>query len=150
MEIRPFAEEDRYEVATLIRQVLEEHGLLNDPGSLTSDIAKLTRRYETEGAGFWVLLADGKVIGTVALKPQGEYTAEVEKMYLSSRVRGKGVGRSLLNFIEDQAKKNGFKRLFISCSKKFEKSKIFFQNAHYRLVGDTGSQTENLFEKEIT
>jgi len=149
MEIRPFVEDDRYEVATLVRQVLEEYGLLSDPGSLTSEIAKLSKRYEAGGAGFWVLLEDGKVVGTVGIRPLGEFTAEIEKLYLSTRTRGKGFGRALLNFVEDQAKKEGFRRLFISCPKKFEKSKNFFQLAQYRLVGNAESQTENLFEKEM-
>jgi len=150
LEIRPFQESDRYDVATLIREILEEHELMQDPGGLSSDLAKLSKRYEGEGAGFWVLLDDGNVIGTIALRPYGEYTAEIERFYLHPKRRGIGLGCGLMQFIEEQAKKKGYRRLFISCSKKFTNARKFLGSAEYRLVGSVESQNEeDLFEKEL-
>ena len=150
MEIRQFTESDRYNVATLIREVLEEHDLMMDPGGLSSDLAKLSKRFEGEGAGFWVLLEDNSVIATIALRPYGEYTAEIERLYLLSRKRGLGIGRGLMCFVEDQAKKKGYRRLFISCSKRFHGTREFLERMDYRLVGNVESKVEeDLFEKEL-
>jgi putative acetyltransferase len=150
LEIRPFQESDRYDVATLIREVLEEHDLMLDPGGLSSDLAKIAKRYDGDGAGFWVLLDDGNVIGTVAIRPYGEYTAEIERLYLHPKRRGIGLGWGLIEFIEDQAKKKGYRRLFISCSKKFPKAQDFLESVEYRMVGNAESKSEeDLYEKEL-
>jgi len=150
LEIRPFQESDRYDVVTLIREILEEYELVLDQGGLSSDLAKLSKRYEAEGAGFWVLIDDGNVVGTVAIRPYGEYTAEIERLYLHPKRRGIGIGWGLMEFVEEQAKKKGYRRLFISCSKKFTNAHHFLESADYRLVGSAESQSEeDLFEKEL-
>jgi N-acetylglutamate synthase-like GNAT family acetyltransferase len=70
-EVRTFTEEFRYEVASFLRDVLQEYNLLNDAGDLSSIMARISRRYSDENAGFWLLRRDNKIIGTVALRSKG-------------------------------------------------------------------------------
>jgi putative acetyltransferase len=150
LEVRPFVEGDRYAVASLHRDVLREFDLANDLGSLSGDMSKITRRYVGDTAGFWVLKYETLVIGTVGLRPHGEFTAEIERLYLKKRYRGRGIGRKLLKFIEDWAYKTGYRRLFASCPRVMEKGKSFLEHAKYRIVGNESQDVEeDLFEKEL-
>lgn len=149
-EVRTFTEEYRYEVASFLRDVLQEYKLLNDAGDLSSIMARISRRYSDENAGFWLLKRDNKIIGTVALRPHGEFTAEIERLYLKRRFRGRGIGTTLLKFVEDHAHKLGYRRLFVSCPKVMLQGNHFLEKADYRIVGNSQQESDdNLFEKEL-
>lgn len=62
----------------------------------------------------------GTVVGTAALLPMGEGGFELGKMAVSSLVQGKGIGRKLLLFIIDWAKKQGASLIYLETSRKLE------------------------------
>ena len=150
IEIRPFNEEDRYEVATLIRSILTEFNLAYNQGGLTAELAKLTRRYTEDGAVFWVLLHDSKVAGIAGIRPHGELAAQIEHFSLNKKLRGRGIGTKMLEFVEEQAYKIGYRRLFVSCPRPMETGKKFLEKLDYRMVGNEQQEAvEDLFEKEL-
>ena len=150
LEVRPFVEDDRYAVASLHREVLSEFKLMDDIGALSADMSKIARRYTGDMAGFWVLKYENTVIGTVGLRPHGEFTAEIEHLYLKRRYRGRGIGKKLLKFIEDWAYTTGYRRLFASCPRVMEKGRDFLERSNYRIVGNMNQVAEeDLYEKEL-
>lgn len=150
IEIRPFVEDDRYAVASLIREILAEYGLLQGSADLTAEMARLSKRYSEDTSAFWVLLYNNEVFGTAGIRPHGEYTAEIERLYLRRKLRGRGIGTEFLNFLEDSAYKMGYRRLFISCPRAMDKGIIFLENQDYRKVGNAEQLSEvELFEKEL-
>ena len=150
LEVRPFVEDDRYAVATLHREVLTEFNLVDDLGELSAVMSKIARRYTGDSAGFWVLKYETTVIATIGLRPHGEFTAEIEKLYLKRRFRGRGIGAKLLKFIEDWAYTSGYRRLFASCPRVMEKGRDFLERSDYRIVGNKNQVAEeDLYEKEL-
>ena len=150
LEVRPFVEGDRYAVASLHRDVLREFDFAGDLGNLSADMSKITRRYTGDAAGFWVLKYENLVVGTVGLRAHGEFTAEIERLYLKKRYRGRAIGTKLLKFIEDWAYKTGYRRLFASCPRVMAKGRNFLERANYRIVGNPNQEVkEDLFEKEL-
>ncbi len=150
LEVRPFVEDDRYAVASLHREVLQEFNLVDDLGGLGGDMSKIARRYTGDMAGFWVLKYENIVIGTVGLRPHGEFTAEIERLYLKRRFRGRGIGAKLLKFIEDWSYTSGYRRLFASCPRVMEKGTQFLERSNYRIVGNRNQVAEeDLYEKEL-
>ena len=70
-------------------------------------------RIETEFDSFWCLLAEDKVIGTVAVKRIDDDTAELKALYLSSEFRGKGFGYELLDKAVGFSRTKGYLRVVL-------------------------------------
>lgn len=150
IQVKPFTENDRYQVAALLRDVLVEHGVLENQGELSAEMARLQRRYSASDAVFWVLFHKGEVAGTIALRPQGEYTAEIENFFLKWNIRGCGIGQKLLSFVEDYAYEAGYRRLFVSCLKALPAGIEFLEKMDYRRIGNPDQESDaELFEKEL-
>lgn len=54
---------------------------------------------------------DGKMIATVFLTHDDEETARVKSVAILEEYRGYGLGRYLMDFIEDKAREKGYKRV---------------------------------------
>jgi len=70
--------------------------------------AEAIDRYE-----FFVAEEDGAVVGFGEL---GQETGEVQGLYVSSDVAGRGVGRKLLSTLEERARAHGLKSLRLTSS----------------------------------
>jgi len=150
LEVRPFVEDDRYAVALLMREVLMEYKLLDNVGELSADLAKIARRYAGDSACFWVLKSENEVIGTIGLRPHGEFTAEIDKLYLKKKFRKRGIGAKLLAFVEKKAFKIGYRRLFACCPRVMERGVAILERSNYRVVGSANLESvEDLYEKEL-
>ena len=57
----------------------------------------------------------GRIIGGVGIAEFSaiESCAEIQKLYLSDAAKGKGLGRRLLEYAEEQARQMGFERLYL-------------------------------------
>ncbi len=62
---------------------------------------------------FWCLLADDAVAGTVGLKHIDSKTAELKAMYLAGELRGRGLGRQMMNTVIEYAGKRGYKSIVL-------------------------------------
>lgn len=76
-----------------------------DPGaSVSADPDELT---PPRGAFLVVRADDGNPVGCGALKLLDPHTAEIKRMWLAPEIRGQGVGRQLLDALEDTARELG-------------------------------------------
>jgi GNAT superfamily N-acetyltransferase len=62
---------------------------------------------------FLVIHQDGIPVGCGALRLVGPDTAELKRMFVSPAARGKGLGRRLLNALEEEARALGVRRLVL-------------------------------------
>ena len=93
--IRP---EDNPGIAQVIREVSAEHGLTADKGFAVADpiLDSLYEVYSQPRAAYWVIEMDGEILGgggVSGLAGGDGKTAELQKMYISSRLRGKGLAK---------------------------------------------------------
>lgn len=81
---------------------------------------------------FWVLRLEGKVAGCGAIKCHNEEFAEVKSMRTANAFRGCGLGRILMEHIEQESRTMGIRRLSLETG-----SQDFFQPARamYRKFG---------------
>lgn len=83
--------------------------------------AEIQRRYEFSApngihpeafsgprAGFWVAMAGDMPVGSIAIKPLGEDSCELDAMYVAPEFRGAGVAQRLLDTLEAHARRHGF------------------------------------------
>ena len=115
--IRPIEEKDNEELAKLIRTVFEEfdaprsESVYSDP---TTD--RLYQYFDRPDAKYWIALWKDTIVGGCGFYPTNglpDGCCEGVKFYLSSSVRGKGIGSRLLLLAEEQAKKAGYNQLYI-------------------------------------
>lgn len=81
-----------------------------------------------------------KLVGTIALQE-----SEVAGLYVSFTKRGKGVGRQLLDYLEDYAKSCGIKELSLTSTPSAES---FYRRNGYQPVGDIVIYEEGVAFKE--
>ena len=84
-------------------------------------------------AGQIYMALDGeKRVGTCALVKMGEGEYEVAKMGVSSELRGRGIGRLLLEFILADARKIGAKRLYIESNSTLKSALHLYESVGFQ------------------
>ncbi len=104
-------------LATIIPNSLEEFKA-NKPGTVYFDNTTdhLAAVFTIKGSIYFVAELDGEIIGgggiyPTANLPQG--TCELVKLYLSSKARGKGIGKLLMEKCIAAAKEFGYKKIYL-------------------------------------
>ena len=101
MEIRSIEHRDNAAIEQIIRECLIEFGGNRDGLAWADDsMSDLYHYYNNApGRAYWIVEEDGKVLGGcgIAAFDGSEQVCELQKMYLSSGIRGKGVAGELLN-----------------------------------------------------
>lgn len=116
--IRPILPEDDARLAEIIRQNLEKKHL-NIPGTAYFDpeLAHLSRFYAAlpEKRAYFVAECGGEVLGGAGYAECSAFEdcAELQKLYLSDSAKGKGLGRRLMETVEDRARQAGYRRLYL-------------------------------------
>jgi putative acetyltransferase len=105
---------DGDKVRKLVFGVLAEYDLQPDPGGTDSDLNDIEKNYARRGGVFEVLEdGEGNLLGTVGLFPIDAETVELRKMYFDKTLRGKGFGKIALERMIEQAKRLGFRRIYL-------------------------------------
>ena len=106
-------------LAALIRRSLQAHGL-DIPGTAYFDagLEHLSDYYGAEPArrAYFVLVDDdGSLAGGIGLAecPMFQGCAELQKLYLSDQVKGRGLGYQLIERVEDAARERGYRRMYL-------------------------------------
>jgi len=114
ISIRSASNDDCGNVQKLVFSILQEYGLTPDLAETDKDIADIEAHYIERGGLFELLEnADGELLGTVGLYPMDAETVELRKMYLSPKLRGKGIGKQTLERMIGSAKELGFKKIYL-------------------------------------
>jgi putative acetyltransferase len=112
--IRNASNRDRERVVALVFSVLSEYGLPPDPVSKDSDLNDIEKNYLHSG-GVFELIEDteGNLLGTYGLYPLDKDTCELRKMYFVPHIRGRGLGRQVLERASGHARRLGFKAIVL-------------------------------------
>ncbi|WP_300000519.1 GNAT family N-acetyltransferase [uncultured Cedecea sp.] len=116
--LRRIAPHDNPAIARVIRQVSAEYGLTADKGYTVADpdLDELYQVYSKPGFAFWVVEYDGEVVGGGGVAPLAcsqPDICELQKMYFSSVVRGRGLAKKLALLAMDYAREQGFKQCYL-------------------------------------
>ncbi|MEQ5226365.1 GNAT family N-acetyltransferase [Proteus cibi] len=116
--IRAIEEKDNAGIARVIREVSAEHGLTADKGFAVADpiLDTLYEVYHQPRSAYWIVEMDGEVVGGGGVAPlaggDGK-TCELQKMYLSSKLRGKGIAKKIVLQSLEFGKEQGFSRCYL-------------------------------------
>jgi molybdate transport system substrate-binding protein len=110
--IRPAVAADVPAIRSLVRSVLDEHGLAPDPSGIDRDLDDPLAAYAGSGGMLDAVVApDGRVAGSCGVVPLAHGSCELRKMYLTPEARGQGLGKRLLERSVAFARGSGFERI---------------------------------------
>jgi len=96
------------EIAELLAEHLRDMHLLSPPESVHAlDLDELRK----EDITFWSVWAGSELVGCGALKELEPGHAEIKSMRTKSEHRGQGVGKAMLRYILEEARRRGYRRL---------------------------------------
>ena len=132
--IRP--EYDAY-LAALVRSSLAAHQL-DIPGTAYFDDAldHLSDYYKAPGRAYFVLLSRDTPVGGVGLAPFPglENTCEMQKLYLDEAVRGQGLGYTLVEKVEEEARKLGYRNIYLETHTNLAAAIHIYEKSGYRRI----------------
>lgn len=157
--IRPITSAEDAAMAAIIRSNLEYYHL-NIPGTAYFDpeLAHLSEYYQQkpEQRAYMVLLnADKMVLGGVGIAeyPGMAQCAELQKLYLSDIVKGRGFGKRLMQVAEQCAKERGYKYLYLETHSSLETAIHLYQKMGFESIskpdGATHSAMDCFYCKEL-
>jgi ribosomal protein S18 acetylase RimI-like enzyme len=138
--IRPFSAEDRPFLARIaLRMHPGQTASPRDPTILDrffSDLADgnfLTK----PGAQAFVATIDGQACGVISVYPDKDYftdhpRAYVDNLAVARESEGKGVGRTLLDYVERWARDHGFREVVLDVFANNQRAIAFYERQGYR------------------
>jgi putative acetyltransferase len=117
IHIRTITFLDNKNLAKIIRDSLLEFGAAR-PGTVYFDESTdhLSEVFKVRGSCYFVVTLDGEVVGGAGIYPTAnlpEDTCELVKLYLSAKIRGKGLGKLLMQKCEEAAALAGYKNIYL-------------------------------------
>ncbi|MBI1731472.1 MAG: GNAT family N-acetyltransferase [Gammaproteobacteria bacterium] len=112
--IRDAAPGDEHAVQQVVFTTLREYGLTPNIDGTDADLKDLHEFYVRRGGVFRIVTdAHGNIVGCGGLLPMENDDVELRKMYLTPAVRGKGLGRRLLEDLLAMARSRGHRRVVL-------------------------------------
>ena len=140
LDIRRYRDGDAAEVCALFVRV---NRLLAPPHlaeafegyiarSLAEEIDVIPAYYGARRGAFFVVRAEGRLIGMFGLEAAGEGAMELRRMYVDPDVRRRGIARRMLAFAEAEAKRSGACEMALSTSDIQKEALALYRAAGYR------------------
>ena len=138
-------------IRELIFTILKGYGLNTDQLETDRDMFEI-EKYYPEGH-FWVIVdTNNDIKGSLALFYPNDSQAEVKRMYFSSSIRGKGLGKWALKFLEETALRQSRTSLWLETSSVLKEAiRLYIKNGFIKSVGSChSSRCDIVMEKKLT
>ena len=133
--IRPATNRDQEKIVSLVADVLTEFGLQPEFESSESDLLDIEATYFQTGGFFnLVEVEENSLLGTFALYPIDRENCKLRKMYLVSQARGMGLGRRMLDYTTNEARKRGFKKIILETMPIMKDAVRLYTHAGFNLI----------------
>ena len=146
MNIRKIQPGDDAAVAEMVRIVMREFNadpkttVLGDP-----TLNHMYANYQEPGTVYYVVEEDGRILGGSGIRRLDggdESICELQRMYLLKEARGKGIGKKLMQLCLDDAKKAGYKTVYIESLSNMHEAIWLYEKTGFRRIekalGSTG------------
>lgn len=132
--IIPFEEQYTSQVVDLILPIQQEEFGIDISIKDQPDLLNIKEVYIETGGNFWIALADGKVVGTIALVALQDHNGAIKKMFAAKEYRGeKQVGKKLLDTLISYCKEQGYERLYLGTVDVLKAAQKFYKKNGFKL-----------------
>lgn len=108
-----------------------------EPAPMLDDYASLIAADEV-----WVAVESGEVLGVLVMRPAEDHLF-VDNIAVRPDAQGRGLGRELMNFAEEEAKRNGLEEIRLYTNEKMYENLAVYENLGFEETGrklDSGYQ----------
>jgi putative acetyltransferase len=132
VKIREATPADGDAIRAIVGETLAEFGFPVESDGVDSDLDDVPLGYQTLGGAFRVIVDDtGTVVGCGGLYPVAQNVVELRKMYFRPAIRGKGMGRLLLDDLVAEARRRGFGRIELETASNLSTAIALYQRAGF-------------------
>ena len=129
--ILPFQPENQAAVKDLVLAGLTGHWGTLDPDK-NPDLNDIQETYAS--AIFLVAWHQNRIVGTGALIPGPDHTAEIVRMSVAAEMRRKGIGRMILQELCASARSGGVRRLVLETTDTWHEVIAFYQRFGFQIT----------------
>jgi putative acetyltransferase len=150
--IRSWEKNDRIPASEVIRSTLAEYALGWEADGADKDVMQVEEYYFNTGGEFWVVEQQNQIVGTAAYYPisRGDNAVEVRKMYLLPHVRGLGLGKYLLQQLEEVITSRNYREIWIeTASILAEAVKLYESNGYIPATGVETARCDRVYVKKL-
>jgi putative acetyltransferase len=151
--IRDGTNADSPDLIALVGSCFEEYeGCVLDLEGIDADLVAPAAAFEAQGGRFWVAETGDRIVGSIGygLKDEG-VTVELKKLYVSRRLRRRGLASRLYDRVHDAAMEHGASMIDLWSDTRFLEAHAFylFKGFHRldetRVLNDPSDTTEYHF-----
>lgn len=142
--IREIRDTDNRDLENVIKRSLEEYDMALDGTVYTDPVIKtMSSQYTDAGSAYFIAEHNGVLCGgggISKLNKDDTSVCELQRMFLSSAYRGKGIGYRLLQHCIDYAKASGYSFCYLETSEKLHDAVRLYEKFGFKyLDGAMGS-----------
>jgi GNAT superfamily N-acetyltransferase len=147
--------DDTAGVIALIGRVYAEYGFVWDPAVEVPDLFDFDTRYGVPRGTFFVVREGGVVVGSVGVERLDGESAEIHRLYLEARLRGRGTGRALMEAALAWCRTEGLTRVTLWADTRFDRAHQlytrlgFIRGPERVLPDDLNATREYFFERKV-
>jgi len=125
------------DVLALLARIWREYNFVWAPEIEFPDLFDFDAYYAAPRGAFWVVRDDaGRVVGCVAVDRVENATAEIHRVYLDAHLRGRGLGRVLVETALTWARQHGFARTVLWSDTRFTQSHRLYDRMGFARLGE--------------
>lgn len=145
--VREIQSQDNAQMEQVIRACFHEFKIpLKGTAYEDEETPNMFESYQAGNEIYFVIEVDGEVLGGGGVKPlkdfEGEGVCEIQKMYFSPKVRGKGYGKLLFEKCMQAAKDFGYEQCYLESASQLKAAIHIYESYGFKhldgALGNTG------------
>ena len=144
------------DVIVLLARIWEEYRFVWNPELEFPDLFTFDAHYVPPRGAFWVIPDElGRVVGSIGVQRVDASTAEIRRLYLDAHLRGRGLGRALVEEVLAWCREQGISRLVLWSDTRFEHSHRLYERMGFVRLGqrtvenDPNDSREYRYERDV-
>ena len=134
--IEPASSADAQTVIRLIGRVYDEYGFIFEPADEVPDLLAFTGHYVAPHGAFFVIRQHEQMVGSVGVERLGEGAAELHRLYLDADLRGRGLGRALVEAVIAWCRAEGIRHLLLWSDTRFDRAHVLYERLGFQRTGE--------------
>lgn len=153
--IEPGSAADAPAVIRLLGRVFDEYGFIFEPMTEVPDLLEFERHYAVPHGTFFVIRNGENVVGSVGVERLGEGTAELHRLYLDASLRGRGLGRALVEAALAWCRAEGIRHILLWSDTRFDRAHALYERMGFQrtdgrvLPNDLNQTREYRYERKV-
>jgi len=144
--IRKIKLEDNTAIEKVIKDIFPEFNMpMVGTAYEDKETPRMFESYQGEKEVYYIIEENGTVVGGGGIKPLRDFETEVcelQKMYYSPTIRGKGLGKKMFNKCMQAAKDLGYKKCYLESALQLKSAIHIYENNGFihldKPLGNTG------------